>query len=594
MIEQEWSGRRTLGSMLLVVLLTFIVYSPTLSYGFVWDDFLVVVNNSFTHSWENFPKIFTREYITEQADVEHLPTSPIGSGENSYRPVATTSVFIDHALWQLDPFGHHLTNLLLHLANVVLVFAFLSFLAKNKLVALMSALFFGIHPLTTEAVTVVSFREDLLAFLFVMSSMILFIKLESSTKSAVMPRYGASLIFYALALFSKEMAITLPIVLVIYDYYFHCEGSLKKISSRIFSRYLGFAVVSIFYLWIRFEVFRSAQNLDIGFHGGSFYLNMLTTLKVFGQYLTWMLVPLDFHPTLPDVGYYPSTLFSLEVFVPMVLVLFVGVLAVSFYKAHRMTSFGIVWIFVTLLPVSNLMPIQNFIAVRYLYFPVMGFCLILAILVTRAGEVRWSGVDRKARKWLPATLAACVVIFYSVTTISKNQVWENELTFRLEMVTRYPDSSRAYTAFGNAFLKIGWPDEAIRQYEQAILIEPDRAATYSDLGNILMSQNNFPGARENYRTATELDPTLVQAHGNFCTTYAGESRLMESVDCYREVIRTFPNHVDAYFNLGLTYERLERWQEAIDAWTRVVDLRPEYRGARSNIQRLRALLAAGS
>ncbi len=109
-----------------------------------------------------------------------------------------------------------------------------------------------------------------------------------------------------------------------------------------------------------------------------------------------------------------------------------------------------------------------------------------------------------------------------------------------------------------------------------------------------MSQNNFPGARENYRTATELDPTLVQAHGNFCTTYAGESRLMESVDCYREVIRTFPNHVDAYFNLGLTYERLERWQEAIDAWTRVVDLRPEYRGARSNIQRLRALLAAGS
>ena len=185
MIEQQWSGRKTLGSMILIVLLTFVVYFPTLSYDFVWDDFLVVVNNPFTHSWENFPKIFTREYITYPVETEYVGNYPIGSGENSYRPVATMSVFIDHAVWKLNPFGHHLSNLVFHLANVVLVFVFLSFVTRNRVAALISALFFGVHPLNTEAVTVVSFREDLLAFLFVMSSMILFVKLESSTKSAM-------------------------------------------------------------------------------------------------------------------------------------------------------------------------------------------------------------------------------------------------------------------------------------------------------------------------------------------------------------------------------------------------------------------------
>ncbi len=591
MIEQQWSGRKTLGSMILIVLLTFVVYSPTLSYDFVWDDFLVVVNNPFTHSWENFPKIFTREYITDPVETEYVGNYPIGSGENSYRPVATMSVFIDHAVWKLNPFGHHLSNLIFHLANVVLVFVFLSFVTRNRVAALISALFFGVHPLNTEAVTVVSFREDLLAFLFVMSSMILFVKLESSTKSARIPLYGASLIFYALALFSKEMAITLPVVLVVYDCYFCCEGNLGKVSSRIWSRYLGFWVISLFYLWVRFEVFKPAESLDIGYHGGSFYLNVLTTLKVFGQYLTWMLVPIGFHPTIPDTGYYPGTLFSLEALVPIVLILFLLTLAVNFYRTQKMTSFGILWIFITLLPVSNIIPIQNFIAVRYLYFPVMGFCLILGMLMTKLGAVRWDGLNRKALEWLPAISTVCLVIFYSATTVVKNEVWKNELTFRLELVTHYADSSRAYKAFGNAFLKVGWPDEAVRQYQQAIRLEPGQATIYNDLGNILLGQNNISEARQNYRKARELDPALAQAHGNYCTTLARESRLEESVDCYREAIRIFPNQVDAYFNLGVTYARLERWQEAIDVWTRVLDLRPGYTAAELNIQKVQGLLA---
>lgn len=178
-------------AIILIVTLTSVVYANSLKNSFVGDDFTVLVDNDFVKSWKNFPAIFSRTYLTSVSEIEYLGKRNIGSGELSYRPVVTISYFIDYSLWRLNPFGYHLSNLLLHIFNAILLYIFVDLIVRNKKTALLASLLFALHPVNAEAVNNIAFREGLLA------------------------------------LFSKEMSITLPILLVLYDYYFVFQGNLK-------------------------------------------------------------------------------------------------------------------------------------------------------------------------------------------------------------------------------------------------------------------------------------------------------------------------------------------------------------------------------
>lgn len=151
-------------AIILIVILTSLVYANSLKNSFVRDDHIVIVNNDFVKSWKNFPLIFTGDYLTPISEIKHLGTRDIGSGETTYRPVVTISYFIDYSLWKLNPFGYHLTNLLLHIFNAILLYVFINLIAKNKKVALLTSLLFTLHPANSEAVNGIAFREDLLAW----------------------------------------------------------------------------------------------------------------------------------------------------------------------------------------------------------------------------------------------------------------------------------------------------------------------------------------------------------------------------------------------------------------------------------------------
>ena len=121
------NSRASIWVILLMVLFTVSVYSSSLRNSFIWDDHLLIANNGFIKSWENFPRFLNRSYLTKVSDVDYLGKRDIGSGESSYRPVGTLTYFIDYSIWKLNPFGYHLTNLFLHIANVILFFFFISF-----------------------------------------------------------------------------------------------------------------------------------------------------------------------------------------------------------------------------------------------------------------------------------------------------------------------------------------------------------------------------------------------------------------------------------------------------------------------------------
>ena len=217
--------RRNLFLILLLILVTFLVYAPSLKNGFVWDDFLVVTDNHFIKSWKNFPLMFTRQYLTSPEDLPYLTDRNIGSGEISYRPVVTLTYFVDYWIWKLNPFGYHLRNLVLHLINTVLLYWFCFLVLKKEKWAFWASLIFALHPIQAEAVAGISFREDLLAFLFFLSSLLLYIhqkKIKRGSKRYAF--YFGSLFSYFLAVFSKETALVLPLIVLLWDSFFDAGG----------------------------------------------------------------------------------------------------------------------------------------------------------------------------------------------------------------------------------------------------------------------------------------------------------------------------------------------------------------------------------
>jgi len=121
-------------AIILIVLSVMLIYANSLKNSFVWDDAIVIAENSFVKSWKNFPAIFSKAYLTPFSQIEYLGINSAGSGETSYRPVVTLSYFIDYSIWKLNPFGYHLTNILLHIFNVILLFFLAGLITKNRII----------------------------------------------------------------------------------------------------------------------------------------------------------------------------------------------------------------------------------------------------------------------------------------------------------------------------------------------------------------------------------------------------------------------------------------------------------------------------
>jgi len=199
---------------LIIILISILLYLNTLPNTFVYDDAYVITENYFIKSLGNLPKLFTKDYL------------PL-SGELSYRPVVTLTYFFDYAIWRQNPLGYHLTNVILHTINVFLFYLFIKSISRNSSLSILATLLFLSHPLLTETVNAVCYREDILVSIFFLLAFIYFIKiripfsgrgnLTQQINTRLVLYYTISCASYCLALFSKEMAITLPILLVLFE-----------------------------------------------------------------------------------------------------------------------------------------------------------------------------------------------------------------------------------------------------------------------------------------------------------------------------------------------------------------------------------------
>ena len=553
MADRIFADYRNKIAVFLIILLTALAYANSLQNSFVLDDARVIINNDFIRSRSNLSAIFTRSHPDLFKDNPADPSA--GPPQTPCRLIATLSYSIDFYFWRLNPFGYHLTNLLLHIFNSVLLYYFASLITGDRKTGLFSALLFALHPVNTEAVNAISFRSDLLAFLFFLSALNVYAVIDRHSGNKKDLFYAFALLLFSLALFSKEMAVTLPFMIILYDLFFGFQQTPKSFFIKLKSRYPGFFGILLFYIWIRFLVVRDLTVAPAAYPGGNFYTNILTMCGVVAAYLKLIFWPFNIHyilsgnPALiPDSLFEPRFLFSLIIIISCLAI------AVKTRKSSREASFSLFWFFITLIPVANIYPLKNFMAVRYLYIPVAGFCFLIPVLLHKLHSGRFFGA---APDWLRNSGSAIPAVILSVCfviTAGTNRVWKDGVSFWSNVVKNYPDSSLAYKNLGLSLLKSGSADAAMAETKKSLELKPQDGEARRILGQCYLFKEMPEEAIFEFNESLRLEGGSAGLFNDLGIAYAFIGNLEEAKRMWLKALEINPGHEKVKVNL----EAIER------------------------------------
>jgi 4-amino-4-deoxy-L-arabinose transferase-like glycosyltransferase len=435
---------------LAAVLITAVCLSPALTNGFVnWDDESYVVSNALLRG-PQWIGIFTRPVVS------------------NYHPLTVLSLAANYAISGTEPWSYLLFNLLLHLANTVLVFWFAYLLSdKKRWVALFTALLFGIHPMHVESVAWISERKDVLYALFFLLSLIAYWKYLQTNRST---GYWACFLLFACSLLSKPAAIVLPLVLLLLDYW-----KKRPFTRRVVLEKIPFFLVSVLFAVITLKLQSVTAMINLNLY--PFWVRLFFASYAIIVYLARFFVPHPlsaFHPfPLPDhLGWtiYLSPIFLLAL-----------IFLIWHFRKNRLVVFGLLFFLINILLVLQLVPIGlTIVSERYTYVPYIGLAFLVTMIVTR---------NVSAKRFIPAAAGAVVVFSaFGFLSFKRTQVWKDSDSLWTDVINRYP----------NASLPHG--DRAQFNYSRAIMMEPTQAKPFFQrvIDDCTVVINNKEGGRSHY------------------------------------------------------------------------------------------------
>ncbi|MFQ5736910.1 MAG: glycosyltransferase family 39 protein [Thermodesulfobacteriota bacterium] len=427
-------------------LVAFLIYLKTTGYAFIpiWDDREYVLNNIYIRglNLENLRYIFTRPIL------------------GNYAPLHILSYSLDYAVWGLDPRGYHLGNVILHGLNSMLAYALIRKVTGNARSSFLAALIFAVHPLNVENVAWVSERKTLLTAFFSFTAIIFYTRFSDGRRAA---DYLLSAAFFLLAILSKPLTVTLPLVLLAYEFFVKGRrGRALLYPVPLFLLSLFGAATTLASHLGHTETERGIMTLSTLF--GTIYPTMLT---IFWKYLRLMVWPLGLS------GFYDTTLYHSFLSPPAaaallgLAALFIAVL----WKGGAQTRFWFLWFWLWLLPVSNLIPIPVYYADRYMYLPAIAFFVLIGSLTVRAARAMEGGYG--VRRYLPYAVFTVIFAFYASVAFNRTAVWRNELAFWKDTARKSPALFKPRLNLGQAYEAEGMLDEAEQEYLAAVAIYPD-------------------------------------------------------------------------------------------------------------------------
>lgn len=466
-----------------------------------------------------------------------------------YQPCFLFSYSIEYHFFGFNPLAYHATNLIFHLLNCLLVFWIVSFLTENLFVCVFTALLFGIHPMHVESVAWVTERKDVLCSFFFLGSIAAYLAYR---RTGGKKYYGICFIFFILSLMTKPSGITLPLVLLLFDF-LEEDRFVKK---HLFEK-SPFFITALFFGLLGIEGQRG-NILHMNNAGFFTWDNLFYAAYAPLFYLYKIFIPLKlscFYPFPKKTGNLLPALYLASPSFLMILIIVVHRLS----KYSKKVLFGGLFFLFTVIPAIELIPINPCVVFdRYTYIPSIGIFYLM-------GELLWY-LYQKRSAFLSLVVSILLISYSSACfylTWQRCQVWKNTLALWTDVLKNYPRAETAYLNRGNEFKAQKRFNEAIADYRAALLIRPDDFEAFNNLGIVYNMLNERSKAEGYFKKAISLNPNYAKAWHNLGICFENESKLDEAHEAYIKALRLDPGLWETAVSLGNWYFRKQDFGQAI-------------------------------
>jgi len=573
------SGARHIAAALVIAATVLAVFGPALGYGFsYYDDNYQVLNNPLIRdlSPRGLARMFTRRSLT------------------SYYPVRVLSLAFDYAVWGARPAGYHLTSVLLHALNAVLVYGLcvrlcVGFGARTggrqaprmRFVALFGALLFAVHPVVVEPVVWVGGREELLMVLFVLCALLAHARRAApadgrdntnaagggpaTLRVAVWPS-----IFCVLACLSNVVGAVTPLLVVAHNAAAALARRTRPLGAGLFR---GTAVMwAVAVVTIVVKLSDSAATADYEIVDTLRMTAGQRVLTVFSAY--WLNVTTVLWPrTL--VAMYPKTVAE-SVLEPGVWLGGGAVLCTAWclWGALRrpVVAFGLLWFLCALAPAAQVLPHHILRADRFLYLPLVGVACAVCGLLRPAVRSRAAGA-----------LCVAVLLVLGLRSVRQRRFWHDSMTLFAHELSVNPENLASHYNLANLLAKEGRLKEAVQHYAEAARLRPDFGTAEKKLGAALTELGQIDAALVHFSRALALSRPDPDLHSNVGAALASRGRLREALPHYSRALALAPRHKSAHCNLGVALAALGKEADAKKHYSKALEVDPQYADAHNNL-----------
>lgn len=515
-----------LAPLVVAAILTALSYSNSLKGEFVFDDKILVEDAEHIRSLSSIPAMVSQMSSSE------------GIG---YRPVRAISYMLDHQIWKLEPLGYHLTNVILHILVCLLLYHLARRLGLSRSASLAGMALFAVHPVHTESVTYISGRRDLLFSAFYLGAMLAYIHgVLSKSRLLVL----ATLPLYALGLFSKEQAITLPVVLYIWELLLgrKDEPWLRRLYRPLTAQPVLWGIIIAGA--VAFFVYRGIvlpRTFQLDWWGGSPTTNFATVLAIHLRYLVVQVWPTNL---LADytLHAFPLAGSFLDVRTVMGLLILLASLTVAVLKARTwpLLSLSILSYWVLLLPVSQIIPHHELAAEHHLY-------LASALICFGAGHAASVAYEHRPRA--AASVLVLLLVTMIVLTVQRNRVWQTEETLWNDTVEKAPRCGRALLNLGVIHVEKGDLDAGEKLLRWSIEAT-DYARAHAYLGRVLTMRGDFQEADRILSAAYHRFPDQLHVVRFYAHNLLKQDRGTEARTVLVRGVEKWPRNADMHYLLG--------------------------------------------
>ncbi|PIU83098.1 MAG: hypothetical protein COS68_05840 [Elusimicrobia bacterium CG06_land_8_20_14_3_00_38_11] len=535
--------------LMILVFVSIGIYFNSLFNKFAFDDVHIVENNPLMKNPLSSAGLLFRSEYGAQTDF---------AGVKIYRPLVMVSYLLTNIFFGNNPFWHHLGNVILETINVLLVFflckQLLTFFYKPVLTnrsgkegfeteAFLCGLFFAVHPVHAEVVAGIVGRSEILAGLFCFVSFFLYIKHTERTRNKNTEQTQnktlisqslnlfISVVCFFLALLSKENAAALMGFIFLYELLFN-----KKLSKSM----IGFFGVFIFYLLVKYFAIGGIFTGSERYFKEGLPVRVFTMSKALLFYIKLMFIP---YPLNPDWGLSDVISVSQTFFEPFVILSFITLAAVFFaaYKTIKINpvfAFSILWFFAFLFPVSNIIPIGDFIAERFLYISSFGFCLFVGDLIHR---------NKKLIKTAPF-----ILVIFSFITVKQNTVWKNNISLWTYTTQKFPNNWRAFWELGKCYRTEKNADDTIKNFKKSIALRETDLVLY-DLAVELRKKGDYLAAIESLNKFIGIDGKSAKAYLERAKCYGHIGNYKNAVSDFQAAAQLTPKNDNIFYEIGRFY-----------------------------------------